>query len=290
MGVAGSGKSTVGRARRRPSSACRSSTATTSTTAPASSAMRQGIPLDDAARGPWLDRLHAVLDAHRATGAVLACSALTAAYRARLAPVTSTSASCCSTSPGRCSRTGCAGARDHFAGVDLLASQLATLERGPDVVAVDADRPTHRGRRRRRRRGRPAPPLGSGADGRRAREATAWSWCWCCSRSWSLAAAAVLAMVSVRRSTLRITADGVEYRNYPQATQVVPLAQVAPLRGGRGGRQLLRPAAGDGGARAHRRLAPAGPEPVGSRRGRRRRRAQRARRGASRPAADAPRR
>ena len=42
----------------------------------------------------------------------------------------------------------------------------------------------------------------------------------------ALAAAAVLAFVSVRRSTLRITADGVEYRNYPQATQVVPLAQV----------------------------------------------------------------
>src|SRR6476660_5983082 len=42
-----------------------------------------------------------------------------------------------------------------------------------------------------------------------------------------LAGAAVLAMESVRRSsTLRITADGVEYRNYPQATRVVPLAQV----------------------------------------------------------------
>src|SRR4051794_33969531 len=47
--------------------------------------MRQGIPLDDAARGPWLDRLHAALATHRASGAVLACSALTAAYRARLA-------------------------------------------------------------------------------------------------------------------------------------------------------------------------------------------------------------
>jgi hypothetical protein len=42
----------------------------------------------------------------------------------------------------------------------------------------------------------------------------------------ALAAAAVLALVSVRWSTLRITAAGVEYRNYPQATQTVPLAQV----------------------------------------------------------------
>jgi len=31
--------------------------------------------------------------------------------------------------------------REHFAGADLLASQLATLERGPDLVTVDADRP-----------------------------------------------------------------------------------------------------------------------------------------------------
>ncbi len=42
----------------------------------------------------------------------------------------------------------------------------------------------------------------------------------------ALGIAAVLALVSVRRSTLRITADGVEYRNYPQATQVVPLGRV----------------------------------------------------------------
>jgi hypothetical protein len=41
-----------------------------------------------------------------------------------------------------------------------------------------------------------------------------------------LGVAAVLAMVSVKRSTLSITAAGVEYRNYPQATQVVPLAKV----------------------------------------------------------------
>jgi hypothetical protein len=42
----------------------------------------------------------------------------------------------------------------------------------------------------------------------------------------ALGIAAVLALVSVRRSTLRITAAGVAYRNYPQATQVVPLAEV----------------------------------------------------------------
>ena len=39
-----------------------------------------------------------------------------------------------------------------------------------------------------------------------------------------LVAAAVAALVSVRRSTIRITTQGVEIRNYPQATRVVPLA------------------------------------------------------------------
>jgi len=72
--------------------------------------------------------------------AVLACSALKVTYRAQLSrgldvrfvlldvptPVLA----------DRVRRR-----REHFAGADLLASQLATLERGPDLVTVDADRP-----------------------------------------------------------------------------------------------------------------------------------------------------
>jgi len=38
--------------------------------------------------------------------------------------------------------------------------------------------------------------------------------------------AAVAAIVSVRCSSLRITSDGVEVRNYPQAPKLVPLSQV----------------------------------------------------------------
>ena len=41
-----------------------------------------------------------------------------------------------------------------------------------------------------------------------------------------LAAAAIAALVSVRRSTVRITPAGVEFRNYPQAERVIPLADV----------------------------------------------------------------
>ena len=41
-----------------------------------------------------------------------------------------------------------------------------------------------------------------------------------------LIAAAVAALVSVRRSSLRISAAGVEFRNYPQPAKLIPLAQV----------------------------------------------------------------
>ena len=39
--------------------------------------------------------------------------------------------------------------------------------------------------------------------------------------------AAVVAVAFVRLSSLRITADGVEVRNYPQAAQLFPLDEVA---------------------------------------------------------------
>ena len=42
-----------------------------------------------------------------------------------------------------------------------------------------------------------------------------------------LVATAVAAFVSVRNSSVRITAAGVEFRNYPQTAKLIPLAQVA---------------------------------------------------------------
>jgi hypothetical protein len=38
---------------------------------------------------------------------------------------------------------------------------------------------------------------------------------------------AVVAVVFTQLSTLRITSEGVEFRNYPQAARVIPLADVA---------------------------------------------------------------
>ena len=48
--------------------------------------MRRGIPLDDEKRGPWLDRLAAVVAEAAAArrGLVLACSALKRSYRTRI--------------------------------------------------------------------------------------------------------------------------------------------------------------------------------------------------------------
>jgi hypothetical protein len=42
-----------------------------------------------------------------------------------------------------------------------------------------------------------------------------------------LAAAAIAAVVSVRRSSLRITEAGITFRNYPQPNRTIPLDQVA---------------------------------------------------------------
>src|SRR5262245_51558193 len=85
MGVAGSGKSTVG-PRVAAGLGVPFVDADDLHTDAAKARMAAGIPLDDATRAPWLDRVHAVLaDAAAAgRGVVLACSALKAAYRTRL--------------------------------------------------------------------------------------------------------------------------------------------------------------------------------------------------------------
>ncbi|MBB5872905.1 gluconokinase [Allocatelliglobosispora scoriae] len=141
IGVAGSGKSTVGSALARhlgvefadgddfhpPANVAK---------------MAAGQPLDDADRWPWLAAIGDWIDGRLAagTGGVVACSGLHRAYRDRLrrspdVRVVYLRISAAEATARAAHRTG------HYFGADLVASQFATLEEpGPDedVVTVDA--------------------------------------------------------------------------------------------------------------------------------------------------------
>ncbi len=138
-GVAGSGKSTVGRALAQrldvpfidaddyhtPESKAR---------------MRAGIALDEATRLRWLRRTSDAVAISRT--AVLACSALTRRHRDLLRSPGTVDVVVLDVSRAELERR-LSGRADHFAGVSLLASQLATWE-PPDaaegVASIDGER------------------------------------------------------------------------------------------------------------------------------------------------------
>jgi gluconokinase len=143
MGVAGSGKSTVG-ARLADALGLEFVDADTLHSPEAIAQMAAGTPLTEEQRGPWLDRCHEVLVEHcsppHADGVVLACSALTAGSRRRLAgalPVRFVAL--IASEEALTARL--AGRRGHFFDPALLASQLATLELDRGVFTVDAQQP-----------------------------------------------------------------------------------------------------------------------------------------------------
>lgn len=145
MGVAGSGKSTVGAAL---ADRLGWDFVDADDHHPAANVdkMRRGEPLDDRDRSPWLDALRTVIDDHARRGAalVMACSALRRSYRDRLG-VDGDRVRLVHLDVGRHElerrlreRTG------HFMAVDMLDSQLATLE-PPDpagAMVVDGGRDT----------------------------------------------------------------------------------------------------------------------------------------------------
>lgn len=139
MGVEGVGKTTVGR-RLADELGVEFVDGDDAHSPEAKERMAAGIPLDDRARAPWLDRLDAIVREHRATGLVLACSALKHAYRERLTRGVSDVAFVALVAPRDVLMERIADRRGHFAGTDLLDSQLATLELGDDVKKVDATR------------------------------------------------------------------------------------------------------------------------------------------------------
>lgn len=139
MGVAGSGKTTIGRAL---AETVRWQFVDADDFHPPANVakMRAGLPLDDPDRAPWLAALRAAIEnwLRSQTNVVLACSALKQSYREQLI-----------FSPEerlvylRGSRDLIAERltqrRDHYMDPELLPSQFATLEEPENAIVVDVD-------------------------------------------------------------------------------------------------------------------------------------------------------
>jgi gluconokinase len=141
MGVAGAGKTTVGRILARdlgwpfydgddfhvPGNVAK---------------MQRGIPLSDADREPWLAALRRLIDglAGERRSAVIACSALKRAYRDRLASCRPEVRLIHLKGEYVTVRRRLLARRDHFLKEDLLASQFATLEELDGALTIDAGR------------------------------------------------------------------------------------------------------------------------------------------------------
>ena len=137
MGVTGSGKTTVGKLLAQHlgwvfldaddfhSSANREK-------------MHRGIPLSDADRTPWLDAIHDELLRRNGDGEniVLACSALKQEYRDVLGANLNPKIVYLRGSVAQLHRN-LATRKNHFAGEDLVPSQLATLEEPADTTVED---------------------------------------------------------------------------------------------------------------------------------------------------------
>jgi gluconokinase len=140
MGVAGAGKSTVGRlvAERLGVPFLDADDFHDQSSL---EAMRDGVALDDRQRQPWLRRLNGLLRARRASGVVLACSALKRAYRDVLRAGLDEVLFVELTVGEDVLVTRLASRAGHYAGPAILPSQLAALELGDDVVAVNGELP-----------------------------------------------------------------------------------------------------------------------------------------------------
>ncbi len=139
MGVAGCGKTTVGR-RLAKQIGCTFIDADDHHPPENIAKMSSGVPLADGDRWPWLDAVRdSVMEARRQhLCVVVACSALKAAYRDRLAAGDPTCRFVYLRISRDDARSRLQGRMEHFMPAALVASQFADLEEPDDAVTVDA--------------------------------------------------------------------------------------------------------------------------------------------------------
>lgn len=103
--------------------------------------MRNGIPLEDADRWPWLDRMNAMLREREARGesVLLACSALKQAYRDRLSKGTAELRWIYLKGKFELIRNRLEARKGHYMKAGLLESQFAALEEPEDAISIDID-------------------------------------------------------------------------------------------------------------------------------------------------------
>lgn len=103
--------------------------------------MRSGIPLEDADRWPWLDRMNAMLRERDARGesVLLACSALKQGYRDRLSNGTPEIRWIYLKGGFELIRKRLEARKGHYMKAGLLESQFAALEEPQDAFNIDIE-------------------------------------------------------------------------------------------------------------------------------------------------------
>jgi gluconokinase len=145
MGIAGAGKTTVGRALAE-SLGWPFHDADDFHPAANVAKMRAGVPLDDADRAPWLAALHDLVARIVARGehGVLACSALKQSYREALLPDAARRETVAfvhlDVAPSVAERR-LGERRGHYMQASLVASQVATLEPPQEALCLDGELP-----------------------------------------------------------------------------------------------------------------------------------------------------
>jgi gluconokinase len=142
MGVAGAGKTTIGRAL-AAEFGWRFVEGDELHTAAAVAQMHASIPLTDADRASWIAALHEIIAAatNRREPLILSCSALKERYRQALRGDLRRVRFVYLTADPETLGRRLASRAGHFAGPALLPSQLAALEPPADAITIDATQP-----------------------------------------------------------------------------------------------------------------------------------------------------